>query len=106
VNPAYLEQMGFVKYYDKLASAPVIKSSMYPPCSNCDVFIGCSHIENPKIQLGAVATKSDFFEQHYHGHGHVFDARPVKNFYVYHDTGSWEPLGFAMNQKIFLNNAD
>ena len=81
-----MEELGFVKYFDELASKGKIKADIQPPINASEIFMGCGHINNTKLDVGIVANPTDMFYRSDNGHGQVFDAKPVKEFYANYDT--------------------
>jgi hypothetical protein len=102
-----LRSLGFREYFSALAASnKMIKDDMKPPLGAVEVFMGCGKVNSNVLQIGAVATPAELFDQRDYRTYNETDAKAVRNYYAYYSTSYLEPIGFSKTSKIRLYWAD
>mgnify|MGYP000369618777 CR=1 FL=1 len=55
------------------------------------------------LQLGAIMTPDEIFDEKDYPINTLTKAKGIRNFFGYHSTAYWDPIGFSGNENIYLN---
>ena len=108
ISVNWIESNGFRRYLIVTGKDTIIGDNIYPPSGTTEVIMGCG--PNNKIgtilQLAAIMTPSELFDLKYYQEWVLpTTAKPVRNFYAYHSTSLWDPIGFTANVNIHLGSS-
>jgi hypothetical protein len=106
VLPSTLRSLGFKEYFSTLAISGIIKDDMKPPLEAVEVFMGCGKVNSNVLQIGAVATPAELFDQRDYPYGVERDAKAVRSYYAYYNTDTFEVIGFSKPPTIKLASVD
>ena len=108
IQPVELTKLGFRQYFNELASVGPIKDKIQPPSEAQVVFMACGKVASSTYDVGIVLQPSQLFNQQAYSYQIETEARVANNkdFFVYYNTGTYEPIGFTKEKEIFLFNID
>ena len=107
-----LKSHKFVEYFSAEASFNgSIKHGIQPPKDAKLIFMGGGIIGSEAIKMGVFGTIEELFDQReylrYQGTKACrTEAKRVRNYYSYYDSGTGQPIGFSKRPEIALHNVD
>ena len=87
---------GFTEYLTARRNESInLDAHMLPPADSTLVFMGCGNIWSDIFDIGIILTPDELFEIQ----EDPDNARPVKNFFVYHTSGTEVAMGHPIPRK-------
>ena len=104
-----LKSHKFVEYFSAKANFKrSIKSAIKPPKGAKEIFMGGGIVGCDVVKMGVFGTPEELFDQREHPHGEEAhtEAKSVRKYYSYYDSGRCQPIGFSKSPTIRLNDVD
>ena len=96
----------FVEYFSAMASTKYIKDGIQPPKDAKEIFMGGGIIGSNVLKMGVFGTTGELFDQREYRHYANANAKSVRKYYAYYDSGDNETIGFSKTPTICLSSAD
>jgi len=102
-----IESSGFSRYLKVSGTSTTIGDNIYPPAGTTEILMGCgpNNIIETTIQLGAIMTPEEIFDEKHYGYDPT-KAKGIRNFFGYQSTTTYYPIGFSGNENIYLATWD
>ena len=98
-----LKSHKFVEYFSENASfTGSIKDDMQPPKEAKEIFMGGGLIGSDVVKMGVFGTIQELFDQRVYPHRQDTEAKRVRKYYSYYDSGNLQPIGFSKIPTIRL----
>jgi len=105
VSVEWIASKGFTRYL-KTEDGTLIGDNIYPPAGAVEVLMGCGNDTENVIQLAAIMTTDEIFDWKNYPYQTVTNAKSVRNYYAYHSSIGFDPIGFTQDQRIYLRYPD
>ena len=102
-----LKRHKFVEYFNAKASVTGwIKYGIHPPADAKEIFMGGGIIGSDVVKMGVFGTPEELFDQREYPHRQDTEAKRVRKYYSYYDSGKLQPIGFSKSPTIRLQAVD
>jgi len=98
---------GYILHYNKAAEYGNIQAELYPPTTAKLLFFGCGPVDKDYLDVGILVEPEVLFDQRSYPYGMAGLAKDTgRNVFTYFSSAIDNPIGFSMDQNIYLATAD
>ena len=102
-----LQSHKFVQYFSAKADFyGSITDDIKPPKYAKEIFMGGGIIGSKFVNMGVFGTPEELFDQRKYPHCQDTEAKSVRKYHAYYDSGFGQPIGFSKRPAIRLNGED
>ena len=102
-----LRRHNFVEYFSaKAGFTGSIEDRIQPPKDATEIFIGGGIIGSDIVKMGVFGNVEELFDQRKYPRDQDTEAKSVRKYHAYYDSGSGQPIGFSKTPTIRLKATD